>query len=194
VDPTFHDALQRHLSHDCKREHFEDARRPQFRLEQELQHLRAQLGSIDSSSEEYHVCSAQIRQLEKELENVKRNAAQDIYNRNNSAGRMGEVDAQGNVTVDLHGLYVREAISMFNELVLPILPAVRNRVAIITGKGRHSSGKSGGSAPLRSGLIAHIEKTAEYREKRLMCSVDKKNPGRVWVSWNNVSNNNNPRV
>ena len=137
---TYLDSVRGDLCHIKKQEHFEDARRPEQMLQRELSNLYDQLRSVaDRHSEEYRVCRQQIEETEAQLHAARRNAAEDIYNRNNSAERMGRVGADGRLTVDYHGLYKRDAIAAYEEMVLPILPA-QTRVAIITGKGRH--GKS----------------------------------------------------
>ena len=56
---------------------------------------------------------------------------------------MAQVNRQGEIQLDFHGLKVREAKQKVNELVVPVLPVVRSMV-LITGRGRHSA--SGGSA------------------------------------------------
>jgi len=177
---TYLDSVRGDLCHIKKQEHFEDARRPEQMLQRELSNLYDQLRSVaDRHSEEYRVCRQQIEETEAQLHAARRNAAEDIYNRNNSAERMGRVGADGRLTVDYHGLYKRDAIAAYEEMVLPILPA-QTRVAIITGKGRHS--KDGKSA-LRDGLMEHIRQSAQYRERKIQCRVDPKNGGILLVDW-----------
>ena len=176
---TYLDSVRGDLCHIKKQEHFEDARRPEQMLQRELSNLYDQLRSVaDRHSEEYRVCRQQIEETEAQLHAARRNAAEDIYNRNNSAERMGRVGADGRLTVDYHGLYKRDAIAAYEEMVLPILPA-QTRVAIITGKGRHSDGKSA----LRDGLMEHIRQSAQYRERKIQCRVDPKNGGILLVDW-----------
>lgn len=177
---TYLDSVRGDLCHDKKQEHFEDARRPEEMLQRELSNLYDQLRSVaDRHSEEYRVCRQQIEETEAQLHAARRNAAEDIYNRNNSAERMGRVGADGRLTVDYHGLYKRDAIAAYEEMVLPILPA-QTRVAIITGKGRHSKG---GKSALRDGLMEHIRQSAQYRERKIQCRVDPKNGGILLVDW-----------
>ena len=177
---TYLDSVRGDLCHDKKQEHFKDARRPEQMLQRELNNLWDQLRSVaDRHSEEYRVCRRQIEETEAQLHAARRNAAEDIYNRNNSAERMGRVGADGRLTVDYHGLYKRDAIAAYEEMVLPILPA-QTRVAIITGKGRHSKD---GKGALRDGLMEHIRQSAQYRERKIQCRVDPKNGGVLLVDW-----------
>ena len=68
------------LDHDKKREHFDDARRPEQILRKELSNLWEQLRSItDRRSEEYRVCRQQIDEVETQLHQARKNAAEDIY-------------------------------------------------------------------------------------------------------------------
>lgn len=174
------DSVRGDLDHDKKREHFADARRPEQILRTELSNLWEQLRSItDRRSEEYRVCRLQIDEVEAQLHQARKNAAEDIYNRNNSAERMGRVGADGRLTVDYHGLYVRDAIDAYETMVVPVLP-VQTRVAIITGKGLHSKG---GRSALRDGLMEHIRRSAQYQEKKIECRVCPKNEGRLLVDW-----------
>ena len=175
---TYLDSVRGDLCHIKKQEHFEDARRPEQMLQRELSNLYDQLRSVaDRHSEEYRVCRQQIEETEAQLHAARRNAAEDIYNRNNSAERMGRVGADGRLTVDYHGLYKRDAIAAYEEMVLPILPA-QTRVAIITGKGRQD-----GKSALRDGLMEHIRQSAQYRERKIQCRVDPKNGGILLVDW-----------
>ena len=174
------DSVRGDLDHDKKREHFDDARRPEQILRKELSNLWDQLRSItDRRSEEYRVCRQQIDEVEAQLHQARKNAAEDIYNRNNSAERMGRVGADGRLTVDYHGLYVKDAIEAYETMVLPVLP-VQTRVAIITGKGLHSKG---GKSTLRDGLMEHIRRSAQCQEKKIECRVCPKNEGILLVDW-----------
>ena len=177
---AFLDSLRGDLDHDKKREHFDDARRPEQILRKELSNLWDQLRSItDRRSEEYRVCRQQIDEVEAQLHQARKNAAEDIYNRNNSAERMGRVGADGRLTVDYHGLYVKDAIDAYETMVVPVLP-VQTRVAVITGKGLHSKG---GRSTLRDGLMEHIRRPAQYQEKTIECRICPKNDGILLVDW-----------
>ena len=174
------DSVRGDLDHDKKREHFDDARRPEQILRKELSNLWDQLRSItDRRSEEYRVCRQQIDEVEAQLHQARKNAAEDIYNRNNSAERMGRVGADGRLTVDYHGLYLKDAIDAYETMVVPVLP-VQTRVAVITGKGRHSKG---GRSTLRDGLMEHIRRSAQYQEKKIECRVCPRNEGILLVDW-----------
>jgi hypothetical protein len=74
---------------------------------------------------------------------------------------------------------VRDAVDAFETMVLPVLP-VQTRVAIITGKGRHSKG---GRSALRDGLMEHIRRSAQCQERKIDCRVDPKNEGILLVDW-----------
>jgi len=146
----FLDSVDSELTHENKASNFADARRPEKLLWEELTHLRSQLPSCPDL-EARTICLQQLASLQDRLEICKNNAARDIYNRNNSAGSMGS-DA-GELVVDFHSLYVKEALAKFVELVHPVLP-VQKRIVVITGRGRHSlKGKS----ILRDALMAHVD-------------------------------------
>lgn len=177
---AYNDSVKGNLCHEKKREHFDDARRPEQLLRQEIFHLRGQLRSISNrQSEKYKICQNQIDELETQLQKTRKNAAEDIYNRNNSAGTMGQVDGDGQLTVDYHGLYVKDATEKYDSMVLPVLPVQRN-IAIITGKGRHSVN---GRSALRDGLLDHVRQSTEYQEKKIHCQIDPKNEGKLLVKW-----------
>jgi hypothetical protein len=185
----FLDYVEGDLSHDRKEEIYADARRPAQRLQEELEHLYAQLRTIDANNhhlrynndrnrDEWNVCNQQIDRVKEELKTAGRNAAQDIYNRNNSAGGMGNMDARnGRLSVDFHGLYVKEAITKFIEIVMPILP-VQREVVIITGKGNHSKN---GKSKLRDGLVAHIKHSDEFKRKQIRYAINPSNTGELIV-------------
>ena len=76
--------------------------------------------------------------------------------------------------VDLHGLHVAEATAKFDELVVPVLPALhRARCVVVTGRGRHSTG---GEAALREALVRHA------RHRALRCAVMQGNGGALEIS------------
>ena len=164
------------LNHEKKSEHFKDARRPEKILKEEIEHLQDQLRKIcrDKQRLEWQICKQQIDELQAELDLTRKNAAQDIYNRNNSDGHKGIVNTFGKLEVDFHGFYVKEAIDRFEDMIAPILP-VQKEICIVTGRGRHSNN---GKSVLRAGLLQHIQKRAsEFSEGKLDCYVDKKNRG-----------------
>mmetsp|Transcript_18145 Transcript_18145/g.39620 ORF Transcript_18145/g.39620 Transcript_18145/m.39620 type:complete len:401 (-) Transcript_18145:1198-2400(-) len=174
------DSVTESLCHEKKSEHFNDARRPEQLLREEITHLRRQLCCIpDRRSEAWMICQQQINELQSQLHSSRKNAAEDIFNRNNSAGSMGKEDPDGRLVIDFHGLYVKDAKEKYEEMVLPVLPVQRD-VAIITGKGRHSYN---GRSALRDGLLGHIQNSAECREGKVRCSVDPRNGGRLIIKW-----------
>lgn len=170
----------RNIDHEKKREHFEDARRPEKLLQEEILHLRGQLCRIPSGhGEEWTVCQQQLQELQSQLDTTRKNAAEDIFNRNNSAGGMGRVDADGRVCIDFHGLYVKDAVKKYEEMVLPILP-VQMECAIVTGQGKHSGN---GKSALRDGLMQYIHRSDQVRQGQIQCRVDTTNQGRLLVRW-----------
>ena len=92
----------------------------------------------DTESSEWKNKKKRLQELNKRLNEARKNAANDIFERMNSGGNMGalieeeDVQIQGLVHVDLHGLHVKEAKERVNEYVLPILPALK-KVILITG-------------------------------------------------------------
>jgi hypothetical protein len=187
----FQDFVEGDLSHQNKEENYVNARRPEQRLKKELDHLYDQLRAIgthntndrrhDVSTADHEartICRAEIIRVKKQLKTAQQNAAQDIFNRNNSAGGMGNMDANnGNLSIDFHGLYVKEAIVKFGEIVLPILP-VQREVVIITGKGNHSRNRK---SKLQDGLIAHIRQTDEFKREKMEYNVNPSNSGQLIV-------------
>lgn len=170
------DSVRDDLSHNQKTEHFKDARRPEQHLRAEVNHLREQLRSIPMNClEERKVCLEQIREFKSRMVQSRKLAAEDIYNRNNSAGRMGN-DVDGVLTVDFHGLFLSEAIEKYKGVIVPVLPCQR-RVSIITGRGKHSrrASKPGMKvkSSLRDGLLSYIRNTGS----RVHVQIDPKNEG-----------------
>jgi len=117
--------------------------------------------------------------MKSQLKTTRKNAAEDIFNRNNSAGNMGKVDAHGRLCIDFHGLYVRDAIEKYKDMVLPILP-VQMECAIITGRGKHALN---GRSVLRDGLIEHIHHSVEARSGKIKSEIDKRNKGIIVLRW-----------
>ena len=74
--------------------------------------------------------------------------------------------------IDLHGLHVAEAKAKFDELVVPVLPAL-GRCVVVTGRGSHSKG---GEAALREALVRHA------RHRALRCAVMQGNGGALEIS------------
>jgi DNA-nicking Smr family endonuclease len=80
------------------------------------------------------------------------------------------VETQGQCVLDLHGLYVAEALQKVEEIVLPVLPVVG--FMFITGRGLHNSSVEGqqgkgqqeqGQVQVHSVLKAAVE---EYLQQR----------------------------
>lgn len=201
----FMDAVATQLSHAHKHENFQTARRSQFLLREELEHLHRQLASVvqqqhqkrtqgdvtttssssrEEATVEYQLCRDQIQLVQRELTMAQKNAARDIYHRNNSAGTMG-MDEAGKLYIDFHGLYVKEAIERFHETVLPVLP-VQKIVQIIVGQGKHSHNTG---AALKFGLLRYLQNKVSIAVQRddglqnIHCEVDPRNHGVLIVRW-----------
>jgi DNA-nicking Smr family endonuclease len=67
-------------------------------------------------------------------------AADEIFRQTNSTSSMATETQGQRVQLDLHGLYVAEALQKVEEMVLPVLPVVG--FMLITGRGLHSSRSS----------------------------------------------------
>ena len=85
-----------------------------------------------------------ILHIKKNLILARKNAASDIFERINSHGTMGiineEINQDGLVYIDLHGLFINEAKERVNEFILPILPVLKKAI-VITGHGSHSQSR-----------------------------------------------------
>uniref|UniRef100_A0A7S0C1X0 Smr domain-containing protein n=2 Tax=Proboscia inermis TaxID=420281 RepID=A0A7S0C1X0_9STRA len=92
---------------------------------------------------------------------------------------MGKINENGNLYVDFHGLYLKEAILKFNEVVLPILP-VQEKIIVITGRGLHNKN---GRSVLRDGLLAHINTKSTSKIGCIQCKIDPRNQGALNVTW-----------
>ena len=127
------------LDYEKKQEYYELARAPVLKLQEEYSNLRQDILVInDTESSEWKNKKKKLQELHKRLNEARKNAANDIFERMNSGGNMGALieeedgQVQGLVHVDLHGLHVKEAKERINEYVLPILPALK-KVILITG-------------------------------------------------------------
>jgi hypothetical protein len=169
------------LTYEQKNEIYEQARRPVQLLYKELCDAQVELRQIrDYESEEWISCHNNVGRIRKKLSAARRNASIDIFNLVNSAGGMGkESESGGLLYLDFHGLHVEEAINKFDSDIKPILPVV-HKVAIITGRGIHSSG---GVSVLKTALMEHVDKD-ENRRKMKWESVQG-NDGAIVVIWKN---------
>lgn len=127
------------LDYEKKQEYYELARAPVLKLQEEYSNLRQDILLInDTESSEWKNKKKKLQELNKRLNEARKNAANDIFERMNSGGNMGALieeedgQIQGLVHVDFHGLHVKEAKERVNEYVLPILPALK-KVILITG-------------------------------------------------------------
>jgi DNA-nicking Smr family endonuclease len=73
------------------------------------------------------------KNIHSKLDLARQNAANDIFERVNSSGKMGVIlddeNVESGVFVDLHGLHVNEAKLKLNELVLPMLTDLKKNNA-----------------------------------------------------------------
>ncbi|RPA86836.1 DUF1771-domain-containing protein [Ascobolus immersus RN42] len=112
-----------------------------------------------------HELSQQSKKEQANADRYNREARDYIFRVNNAGRNMDEVD--------LHGLYVNEAV----EIVRERLQAERSRggkgLWVIVGRGNHSEGG-----------VAKIKPAVEQfcREEGLDVEVDERNPGRVWIA------------
>jgi hypothetical protein len=183
-----------------KHDNFELARRPERRLTSELTELYRQQRKLRAGSDEYTICCDQIVQLQREHTVAQQNAANDIFHQNNnSTPSMGRLTAAYQhqhtkstgmlLSIDLHGLYVKEAIAKFYDIVLPILP-VHRTMQLITGRGIHSRRSNRHhrhattqtmKATLRDKLLIHLRQS--FREDKVRSTIDPRNAGALLVHW-----------
>jgi len=163
------------LTHEKKQKIYDNARRPLLILEKELEEIQEEQGRIaDASSLEFTKTQTREQYLRKKLHKAKESASFDIYSQMNSTGSMGRCDDNGQIQLDFHGLHVKEAKSMYDDIVDPILPIIE-RLIIITGRGVHSDKKR---ATLRHALQKYI------KGKDCLCEICENNPGALRVSCN----------
>mmetsp|Transcript_16028 Transcript_16028/g.24255 ORF Transcript_16028/g.24255 Transcript_16028/m.24255 type:complete len:105 (+) Transcript_16028:309-623(+) len=96
-------------------------------------------------------------------------------------GKVGGV-SDGKLVVDFHGLRVKEAISQFDEMIMPVLP-VQKEIHVVTGRGKHSKT---GKSTIKMGLIEHAKQKC-HRQGSIKCRQHPSNPGMIifyWVAWN----------
>ena len=178
------------LSFEKKQEFYKTARAPALRLQEEYSRLRLLLLELnDTDSVEWREKKFELDELHKKLNNARRNAACDIFERiNSSSGKMGAIieyieggalslSGVGSETrsslvhVDFHGLHVGEAKERVDEFVMPILPALKKMI-VITGRGVHS--EAGGSV-LKQALVKY------FAELNVKCEEVRKNKGALLV-------------
>jgi hypothetical protein len=97
---------------------------------------------------------------------------------------MGNMDTRNRIlSVEFHGMYVKEAIMKLIEIVMPILP-VQREVVIIMGKGNHSENCN---SKLRDSLVAYIEQTDDFKRKHIRYEINPSNTGELIVKAQNNS-------
>ena len=108
---------------------------------------------------------------------ARKNAANDIFERVNSSGKMGVIieDENNNndsgVFVDLHGLHLKEAKVKLNELILPMLKDLK-KITLITGHGVHSQS---GDSILKKSLSSFL------KDKKIRFKDDPANKGALCI-------------
>ncbi len=130
------------LNHKEKQRFYEIARAPVLKIQEEYSSLRQILTSLnDTDSVEWKEKKGELQESQKKLNEARKNAAADIFERMNSFGNMGAIVEEderfSRVHIDLHGLHVNEAKEKVNEYVMPILPALK-KIIVITGHGAHA--------------------------------------------------------
>ena len=168
--------LSSDLNSDEKEVNYEQARAPVRSLYKEIAELRNKIDEIiDKDSKEFKTLVNKKKKLEKELRIAEENAAQDIFERNNSFGNMGisKNDNSNSISIDFHGLHVKDAKRIFKETVLPVLPVLRH-ISIITGHGTHNIEKQ---STLKESLKKFISE-----ELKLKCIEAEDNPGMLKVN------------
>jgi hypothetical protein len=104
-------------------------------------------------------------------------AADEIFRQTNEVRSMA-VEMHGCVQLDLHGLYIAEALQKVEEIVLPVLPVV-GRFMHIAGRGLHSSRLD--SREVHSVLKAAV---VEYlQEQGLGVERLPENEGAIYALW-----------
>ncbi|CAF0961640.1 unnamed protein product [Brachionus calyciflorus] len=143
------------LDWEQKQEYFELAREPVRKLANEFLDLKNELNEIyDMESLEWIEKYKNLEEIKEMLNMARMNAANDIYERMNSTSKMGSVINDGAIVqVDLHGLYVNEAIEKVKEFVMPML-SVLEKILLITGHGLHNQS---GQAVLKDGLKEYFK-------------------------------------
>ena len=181
VAESYLDTTRNSLTHEEKTRNYDDARRPQENLYKDLNHLIGQRKILirGGDVELHNVCQGEINRIRGEINIARKNAREDIFHANNSAGGMGiqidqgddyDYDYDGSTTtsrinIDLHGQYVEDAKILFDEKVMPVLP-VQKRIGVVTGRGKHSK-TAKGQSKLRTGLVDHIRRMEDYRSGRM---------------------------
>jgi len=164
------------LAAEEKQNIYEEARRPVKLLETQVREARSMLKALrsDELSQEWRDQCANVADLESRLKVARLNAARDIFAQVNADGLgMGEDGGVlGDVTLDLHGLHVKEAERLMTELLDCVLPATRS-IVIITGRGAHNAK---GVSVLRPA----IEKLVALREAASLEPVAG-NPGAIRI-------------
>ena len=166
------------LDHEKKQEYYKSARMPVNKLQEEFEKERESLLDIyDNESVEWKSRNNKLNELKKQLNFARENAANDIFERMNSFGKMGvelindDDESNGTVHIDMHGLHITEAKERFKQFILPILPLMK-RVIVITGHGAHSKTNQ---SVLKESLKEYFE-SMDLRSKELS-----KNKGAICV-------------
>jgi len=120
----------------------------------------------------------ELRNVRSKLNLARQNAANDIFERMNSCGKMGvilednyQTENESDVFVDLHGLHVNEAKLKLSEHILPLLKDLK-KITLITGHGVHSNN---GESILKKAIATYLN------EKKIRCEDDLNNKGALCI-------------
>ena len=167
-----------------KQKIYELARAPVQKIQEEYMSLRKQLANLnDTDGEEWKAKKKALQDVQARLNEARKNAAADIFERMNSFGDMGSTveDIKNNsatrLHVDLHGLHINEAKEKINEFIMPILPSIK-RIIVITGHGAHSNGKS---SVLKDSIKEY------FLTLGVICVESTKNKGALCVSYKHLN-------
>jgi DNA-nicking Smr family endonuclease len=170
--------IDKQLNHEEKQKFYELARSPVTKLQEEYLIVQKEFLNVnDTDSIEWKKKKKEHQEIQKRLNEARKNAAADIFERMNSFGNMGSIideddENSKSVQVDLHGLHVREAKEKIDEYILPILPALK-KLTIITGYGSHGNS---GEAILKESIKQY------FSNQKIKCIESTKNKGILCLS------------
>ena len=126
-----------------------------LRLQADLQQVRKGIAQLEGENpDEYNEKHQEELDILSRLSQARLNARNDIFERINSRGGMGQQhrDTQ-EIRLDWHALSAQNARDQVDEQIVPVLPVLKSLV-IITGRGRHSRD---GVSVLKQTLRIHID-------------------------------------
>ncbi|KAJ1430416.1 hypothetical protein B484DRAFT_448919 [Ochromonadaceae sp. CCMP2298] len=150
------------------------AREREKYLWEQLTQVRGELDELlDLGSAQGRTLRQRLNMLYEQVRDEAASAADEIFRQTNEVRSMA-TETQGQCVLDLHGLYVAEALQKVQEVVLPVLPVVG--FMLITGRGLHSSRAEG---QVHSVLKAAV---GEYLQQRgLAVEPVPTNDGAIYV-------------